>query len=59
MYGQGSGIPVVLGATTGLGTVAMLPVTGMHSAIVYAVAAVAGLSVWGIVYALRSKLRKH
>jgi hypothetical protein len=56
MYGQGNGVPQVLGvATTG----AVLPLTGVSNSVEIATAAAAGLAVWAIVYLAYSKLGPH
>ncbi|GAC1369406.1 MAG: hypothetical protein NVSMB39_1210 [Candidatus Saccharimonadales bacterium] len=57
MYGQGARaiVPAVLGAST----VAVLPQTGADTSISIAVAAVAGLLAWGVVYMSALKLGKR
>ncbi|MDB5178504.1 MAG: hypothetical protein JWN01_447 [Patescibacteria group bacterium] len=53
--GKGGVVPAVLGAATA----AVLPQTGMHSAVAIAIAAAAGLAVWAIVYAAMAKFNKR
>ena len=59
MYGHGSGVPQVLGAATGVTTAAVLPQTGMGSAIQVAVAMAAGLAAWAVVYIVSNKLSRR
>jgi hypothetical protein len=56
-FGNGGTNPTapVLGATTA----AVLPVTGMNSAIQIALAVAAGLAVWALVYVATSKFSKR
>jgi hypothetical protein len=54
--GKGGGlIAPVLGAST----VAVLPRTGVNSAIEFALAAAAGLAVWALVYVAMNKFSKR
>jgi LPXTG-motif cell wall-anchored protein len=60
MYGQGSGVPTkVVPAVLGAATATVLPQTGMNSAIDIALAAVAGLAVWAVVYVAMAKYAKR
>lgn len=56
MYGQGTGTPQVLGAVT---TAAVLPLTGVSNVVEIALAAAAGLAVWGLVYLAATKYGKR
>jgi LPXTG-motif cell wall-anchored protein len=59
MYGQGN-VPQVLAACTGVATAVcgatVLPQTGVDTAIQLAIAAVAGLAAWAVVYMSALKL---
>jgi LPXTG-motif cell wall-anchored protein len=60
MYGQGSGVPTkVVPAVLGVSTAAVLPQTGMNSAMDIALAAVAALAIWAIVYVAMAKFAKR
>jgi hypothetical protein len=56
MYGLGNGTPQVLGAVT---TAAVLPLTGVRNVVEIAIAAAAGLAVWGVIYMATSKFSKR
>lgn len=59
MYGQGNGtIPACVAGVTCLGA-AVLPKTGMSTAIQLALAAAVGLAVWAVVYVVMSKFAKR
>ena len=53
--GKGGIVAPVLGVSTA----AVLPQTGVNSAIQIAIAAAVGLAVWAIVYAVMSKFAKR
>lgn len=57
MYGRGAGSAAGVGA--GLGATTMLPETGMNLAVQLAVAIVAGLAVWALVYGTTAKFGKR
>jgi LPXTG-motif cell wall-anchored protein len=63
MYGQGSNIPQVLAACTGVAAACagatVLPQTGVDTAIQLAIAAVAGLGAWAVVYMSALKFGKR
>jgi hypothetical protein len=59
MYGQGSGLPPVLGAATGAGAAAVLPQTGVNSVVEIALAVAAGLAAWAVVYVASAKIAKR
>jgi len=59
MYGQGTSVPQVLGAATGITAATVLPQTGMSSAIQVAIALAVGLAVWAVTYMATSKFPKR
>jgi hypothetical protein len=59
MSGFGNGNPNSVGPVLGVSTAAVLPVTGMNSAIQIALAVAAGLAVWALVYVAASKYSKR